>query len=175
MAPMLWVWTLTEVLKQGCNLQQPKGRQVIGLFLLIFESSPVWLYVKYIGFYFYFPFVFILLSYFLSSNFNFYPCLQVQTVKQGYLLKRSSSSRGDWKRRFFVLDNQGNLYYYRVKGVKPMVVIFVFICFDLSSNLLMFTSKSVPRALSHIIILACLNKIVACLVDSVQDTIGLRL
>ncbi|RDY07436.1 ADP-ribosylation factor GTPase-activating protein AGD2 [Mucuna pruriens] len=44
----------------------------------------------------------------------------IQTVKQGYLLKRSSSSRGDWKRRFFVLDNHGNLYYYRVKGVKPM-------------------------------------------------------
>ncbi|KAG4985053.1 hypothetical protein JHK86_032744 [Glycine max] len=43
-----------------------------------------------------------------------------EAIKQGYLLKRSSSSRGDWKRRFFVLDNQGNLYYYRVKGVKPM-------------------------------------------------------
>ncbi|KAL5168991.1 ADP-ribosylation factor GTPase-activating protein AGD2 [Glycine soja] len=51
-----------------------------------------------------------------ASNWPFL----VQTVKQGYLLKRSSSSRGDWKRRFFVLDNQGNLYYYRVKGVKPM-------------------------------------------------------
>ncbi|XP_014493939.1 ADP-ribosylation factor GTPase-activating protein AGD2 isoform X3 [Vigna radiata var. radiata] len=47
------------------------------------------------------------------------PCLQLQTVKQGYLLKRSSGSRGDWKRRFFVLDNQRSLYYYRVKGVKP--------------------------------------------------------
>ncbi|KAE9620297.1 putative Arf GTPase activating protein [Lupinus albus] len=45
---------------------------------------------------------------------------EVQTVKQGYLLKRSSSSRGDWKRRFFVLDNRGSLYYYRVKGGKPM-------------------------------------------------------
>ncbi|TKY67701.1 ADP-ribosylation factor GTPase-activating protein AGD2 [Spatholobus suberectus] len=45
---------------------------------------------------------------------------EVQTVKQGYLLKRSASMRGDWKRRFFVLDNQGNLYYYRVKGAKPM-------------------------------------------------------
>ncbi|XP_057456605.1 ADP-ribosylation factor GTPase-activating protein AGD4-like isoform X2 [Lotus japonicus] len=45
---------------------------------------------------------------------------EVQTVKQGYLLKRSSSTRGDWKRRFFVLDNQGSLYYYRVKGAKPM-------------------------------------------------------
>ncbi|XP_020214374.1 ADP-ribosylation factor GTPase-activating protein AGD4 [Cajanus cajan] len=45
---------------------------------------------------------------------------EVQTVKQGYLLKRPSTMRGDWKRRFFVLDNQGNLYYYRVKGTKPM-------------------------------------------------------
>ncbi|GMJ13393.1 VAN3-like protein2, ARF-GAP domain 2 [Hibiscus trionum] len=45
---------------------------------------------------------------------------EVQTIKQGYLLKRSSSLRGDWKRRFFVLDSQGTLYYYRHKGVKPM-------------------------------------------------------
>ncbi|KOM51029.1 hypothetical protein LR48_Vigan08g185600 [Vigna angularis] len=42
-----------------------------------------------------------------------------EAIKQGYLLKRSSGSRGDWKRRFFVLDNQRSLYYYRVKGVKP--------------------------------------------------------
>ncbi|PHT54062.1 ADP-ribosylation factor GTPase-activating protein AGD4, partial [Capsicum baccatum] len=40
----------------------------------------------------------------------------VQTIKQGYLLKRSSSLRADWKRRFFVLDSLGNLYYYRIKG-----------------------------------------------------------
>ncbi|XVF43426.1 hypothetical protein PTKIN_Ptkin02bG0039200 [Pterospermum kingtungense] len=45
---------------------------------------------------------------------------EVQTIKQGYLLKRSSSLRGDWKRRFFVLDGQGTLYYYRNKGTKPM-------------------------------------------------------
>ncbi|KAG4208122.1 hypothetical protein ERO13_A03G111400v2 [Gossypium hirsutum] len=44
---------------------------------------------------------------------------EVQTIKQGYLLKRSSSLRGDWKRRFFVLDSQGTLYYYRNKGIKP--------------------------------------------------------
>ncbi|KAK4373428.1 hypothetical protein RND71_008812 [Anisodus tanguticus] len=42
----------------------------------------------------------------------------VQTIKQGYLLKRSSSLRADWKRRFFVLDSLGNLYYYRLKGEK---------------------------------------------------------
>ncbi|CAI8616788.1 unnamed protein product [Vicia faba] len=44
---------------------------------------------------------------------------EIQTVKQGYLLKRSSRMRGDWKRRFFVLDNHGSLYYYRSKGPKP--------------------------------------------------------
>ncbi|XP_030526589.1 ADP-ribosylation factor GTPase-activating protein AGD4-like isoform X3 [Rhodamnia argentea] len=45
---------------------------------------------------------------------------EVQTLKQGYLLKRSSSLRGDWKRRFFVLDNLGTLYYYRNKSSKSM-------------------------------------------------------
>ncbi|XP_058097997.1 ADP-ribosylation factor GTPase-activating protein AGD4-like isoform X2 [Magnolia sinica] len=40
---------------------------------------------------------------------------QVETIKQGYLLKRSSNLRGDWKRRFFVLDSHGTLYYYRNK------------------------------------------------------------
>ncbi|KAK4413665.1 ADP-ribosylation factor GTPase-activating protein AGD4, partial [Sesamum alatum] len=43
---------------------------------------------------------------------------EVQTIKQGYLLKRSSSLRADWKRRFFILDSQGTLYYYRNKGPK---------------------------------------------------------
>lgn len=52
-------------------------------------------------------------------DFVFLP--QVQTIKQGYLLKRSSSLRADWKRRFFVLDSRGTLYYYRTKGPKPMV------------------------------------------------------
>lgn len=45
---------------------------------------------------------------------------EVQTIKQGYLLKRSSNLRGDWKRRFFVLNSQGTLYYYRNKGIKSM-------------------------------------------------------
>ncbi|CAK9143913.1 unnamed protein product [Ilex paraguariensis] len=45
----------------------------------------------------------------------------VQTIKQGYLLKRSSSLRADWKRRFFVLDSYGTLFYYRHKGTKPVV------------------------------------------------------
>lgn len=44
---------------------------------------------------------------------------EIQIIKQGYLLKRSSSTRGDWKRRFFVLNSQGTLYYYRNKGAKP--------------------------------------------------------
>ncbi|XP_021719866.1 ADP-ribosylation factor GTPase-activating protein AGD4-like [Chenopodium quinoa] len=44
----------------------------------------------------------------------------VQTIKQGYLLKRSSSLRANWKRRFFVLDSRGTLYYHRTKGPKPV-------------------------------------------------------
>ncbi|CAH1414769.1 unnamed protein product [Lactuca virosa] len=44
----------------------------------------------------------------------------VQTIKQGYLLKRSSSLRADWKRRFFVLDSRGNLYYHRIPPNKPI-------------------------------------------------------
>ncbi|KAA8532300.1 hypothetical protein F0562_032333 [Nyssa sinensis] len=45
---------------------------------------------------------------------------EVQTIKQGYLLKRSSSLRADWKRRFFVLDSRGTLYYHRFKGIKTL-------------------------------------------------------
>ncbi|CAK9861220.1 unnamed protein product [Sphagnum jensenii] len=44
---------------------------------------------------------------------------KIQTIKQGYLLKRSSNLRGDWKRRFFVLDSRGMLYYYRKQWGKP--------------------------------------------------------
>ncbi|XP_051122073.1 ADP-ribosylation factor GTPase-activating protein AGD3-like isoform X2 [Andrographis paniculata] len=44
---------------------------------------------------------------------------KVQTIKQGYLSKRSSNLRGDWKRRFFVLDSRGMLYYYRKRNTKP--------------------------------------------------------
>ncbi|XP_071711320.1 ADP-ribosylation factor GTPase-activating protein AGD1-like [Rutidosis leptorrhynchoides] len=44
---------------------------------------------------------------------------KVQNIKQGYLSKRSSNLRGDWKRRFFVLDNRGMLYYYRKQLTKP--------------------------------------------------------
>ncbi|CAN0929161.1 ADP-ribosylation factor GTPase-activating protein AGD3 [Linum grandiflorum] len=44
---------------------------------------------------------------------------KVQTIRQGYLSKRSSNLRGDWKRRFFVLDSRGMLYYYRKQCVKP--------------------------------------------------------
>ncbi|XP_073299884.1 ADP-ribosylation factor GTPase-activating protein AGD3-like [Primulina huaijiensis] len=44
---------------------------------------------------------------------------KVQTIRQGYLSKRSSSLRGDWKRRFFVLDSRGMLYYYRKQNSKP--------------------------------------------------------
>ncbi|XP_034711357.1 ADP-ribosylation factor GTPase-activating protein AGD3 isoform X1 [Vitis riparia] len=44
---------------------------------------------------------------------------KVQTIRQGYLSKRSSNLRGDWKRRFFVLDSRGMLYYYRKQNSKP--------------------------------------------------------
>ncbi|KAM0033287.1 putative Arf GTPase activating protein [Helianthus debilis subsp. tardiflorus] len=44
---------------------------------------------------------------------------KVQNIKQGYLCKRSSNLRGDWKRRFFVLDNRGMLYYYRKQMSRP--------------------------------------------------------
>ncbi|CAH1417349.1 unnamed protein product [Lactuca virosa] len=46
---------------------------------------------------------------------------KVQTIRQGYLSKRSSNLRGDWKRRFFVLDSRGMLYYYRKQSSKPSV------------------------------------------------------
>lgn len=58
----------------------------------------------------------------MSSNKNIEAIMQsttngtVQTIKQGYLLKRSTSLRADWKRRFFVLDSRGDLYYHRNKG-----------------------------------------------------------
>ncbi|KAE9587367.1 putative Arf GTPase activating protein [Lupinus albus] len=42
---------------------------------------------------------------------------KVQIIRQGYLSKRSSNLRGDWKRRYFVLDSRGMLYYYR----KPLI------------------------------------------------------
>ncbi|KAK7281838.1 hypothetical protein RIF29_10144 [Crotalaria pallida] len=44
--------------------------------------------------------------------------MDVQTIRQGYLSKRSSNLRGDWKRRFFVLDSRGMLYYYRKQHSK---------------------------------------------------------
>lgn len=40
---------------------------------------------------------------------------QITVLKQGYLLKQSSNFRKEWKRRFFVLDSQGMLYYYSNK------------------------------------------------------------
>ncbi|KAK2974191.1 hypothetical protein RJ640_021482, partial [Escallonia rubra] len=46
---------------------------------------------------------------------------KVQTIKQGYLSKRSSNLRGDWKRRFFVLDSRGMLYYYRKQWSRSSV------------------------------------------------------
>ncbi|KAL3136510.1 hypothetical protein ABBQ38_005760 [Trebouxia sp. C0009 RCD-2024] len=39
----------------------------------------------------------------------------VVILRQGWLLKRSSNIRREWKRRFFVLDSLGMLYYYSSK------------------------------------------------------------
>ncbi|ONM03418.1 Discolored-paralog2 [Zea mays] len=46
---------------------------------------------------------------------------KVETIRQGYLSKRSSNLRADWKRRFFVLDSRGMLYYYRKQITRPPV------------------------------------------------------
>lgn len=56
-------------------------------------------------------------------NFNNVLHVLMQVIKQGYLLKRSASLRADWKRRFFVLDNHGSLYYYRNTGNKSAVCV----------------------------------------------------
>ncbi|VAI58754.1 unnamed protein product [Triticum turgidum subsp. durum] len=45
---------------------------------------------------------------------------QVEIIKQGYLFKRSENLRGEWKRRYFVLDSHGTLYYYGNKGNKQL-------------------------------------------------------
>lgn len=45
---------------------------------------------------------------------------QVTVLRQGYLLKRGSGMRREWKRRYFVLDSQGMLYYYSAKVCRPL-------------------------------------------------------
>jgi Arf-GAP with coiled-coil, ANK repeat and PH domain-containing protein len=40
---------------------------------------------------------------------------RITVLKQGYLLKKSTNLRKEWKRRFFVLDSQGMLYYFSNK------------------------------------------------------------
>ncbi|KAL4420567.1 hypothetical protein ABPG75_010223 [Micractinium tetrahymenae] len=40
---------------------------------------------------------------------------QITVLKQGYLLKQTSDFRKAWKRRFFVLDSHGMLYYFSSK------------------------------------------------------------
>lgn len=63
------------------------------------------------------PFLLFFIFYFLINLSGTYSWVrtyvQVQILQQGYLSKRSSNLRGDWKRRFFVLDSRGMLYYYR--------------------------------------------------------------
>ncbi len=48
---------------------------------------------------------------------------QITVLKQGYLLKKNSGGlRREWKRRFFVLDSSGMLYYYSAKVQQPSVI-----------------------------------------------------
>ncbi|KAG2334184.1 hypothetical protein Bca52824_005364 [Brassica carinata] len=61
---------------------------------------------------------------------------KVQTIRQGYLSKRSSNLRGDWKRRFFVLDSRGMLYYYRKQCSKPSPAFWTEKQLELGSGLL---------------------------------------
>lgn len=46
---------------------------------------------------------------------------KVVILREGWLLKRSSNMRKEWKRRYFVLDSLGMLYYYsnKVLGLPP--------------------------------------------------------
>lgn len=49
---------------------------------------------------------------------------QVAIIKQGYLNKRSQGKgRSDWKRRFFVLDSNGMMYYYSHKVMGLIAVL----------------------------------------------------
>lgn len=45
---------------------------------------------------------------------------EVTVLRQGYLLKQSSTMKSKWQRRFFVLDSRGMLYYYSTKGERPL-------------------------------------------------------
>jgi hypothetical protein len=48
----------------------------------------------------------------------------VTIIKQGYLTKRSQGKgRHDWKRRFFVLDSTGMMYYYSHKVGRCVVCV----------------------------------------------------
>lgn len=43
-------------------------------------------------------------------------------IRQGYLHKRSSNIQKNWKKRFFVLDSKGMLYYFSSKVQKNTTV-----------------------------------------------------
>lgn len=43
-------------------------------------------------------------------------------IRKGYLHKRSSNIQKNWKKRFFVLDSMGMLYYYSSKVQKNTIV-----------------------------------------------------
>lgn len=46
----------------------------------------------------------------------------ITIIRQGYLHKRSSNIQRNWKKRFFVLDSMGMLYYYSSKVVYSLDV-----------------------------------------------------
>ncbi|GMH35679.1 hypothetical protein BSKO_03547 [Bryopsis sp. KO-2023] len=45
----------------------------------------------------------------------------ITVIRQGYLYKRSSNIQRNWKKRFFVLDSLGMLYYYSSKGKQNLL------------------------------------------------------
>ena len=49
----------------------------------------------------------------------------VVVLREGWLSKRSSNMRKEWKRRYFVLDSLGMLYYYsnKVLGLQPSALV----------------------------------------------------
>ena len=55
----------------------------------------------------------------IQQTQNLGPQNHLAVLKQGWLLKRSSNMRREWKRRFFVLDSSGMLYYMSNKVLAP--------------------------------------------------------
>lgn len=79
---------------------------------------------------------------------------QVTVLKQGYLNKRSTNLRREWKRRFFVLDSAGVLYYYSGK-------VCVIVCLQIARSLFLQVGRR-SRLFGSCMAAACcvpLNKV----------------